>query len=271
LSVSALTCSIRDAALPGGSIDALSEVTLRADAGTLCAVVGPNGAGKTTLLRAIAGVVKPTRGDVTLNGRSLTTMSAAERAKVLALLPQRPVMPSGLTVREGVAWGRFPHVGRLAHAGPTDLAVVDDALARTGANHLADRIVDSLSGGEHQRAAIARALAQTPSVLLVDEPTVHLDLGHQLEIMELLQRLAAEGLIVIAVLHDLNLAARYADELLLLHRGRVLASGPPAAVIEPDRIARAYGAIVSIETGSGSTRPRIVVQGPVAQSAGHGA
>jgi cobalamin transport system ATP-binding protein len=271
LSVTALTCRFHDATQPAGSIDALSDVGLHIDARTLCGIVGPNGAGKTTLLRAVAGVIKPTRGEVAINGRSLHEMPPAVRARVLALLPQRPIVPSGITVREAVAWGRMPYLGRFGRPTLGDLAVVDEALTRAGAGHLSDRSVDSLSGGEYQRAAIARSLAQTPSVLLADEPTVHLDLGHQLEIMELLRNLAAEGLIVLAVLHDLNLAARYADQLIMLHRGRVIAAGRPEEVLEPDRIAHAYGALVSVEKHPEFQRPQITVRGPAAQTAAHGA
>jgi iron complex transport system ATP-binding protein len=271
LIVSGLTCTFRDGTRPAGGIEALSDVGFQAQAGTLCGVVGPNGAGKTTLLRAIAGLITPARGEITINGRAVLAMTPTERARLLALLPQRPIVPNGITVREAVAWGRTPHLGRLRGSGTRDLEAVDQALDRAGARHLADRSIEGLSGGEYQRAAIARALAQTPSVLLADEPTVHLDLGHQLEIMALLQALARTGLIVIAVLHDLNLAAQYADELIMLHQGRVLASGRAEAVLRPDRIARAYGAKVSIELHPETRRLQIMVGGPAPRTVGHGA
>jgi iron complex transport system ATP-binding protein len=251
--------------MPAHGVLALFDVSLDAEAGTLHGIVGPNGAGKTTLLRALAGVIRPERGEVAVNGRRLLDMPPAERARLVAVLPQRPVTPSGLTVREAVAWGRAPHAGRLAGPSLSDLRAVDTALERAGAGHLADRAVDALSGGEHQRVAIARALAQTPAVLLADEPTVHLDLGHQLEIMDLLRALTREGMIVISVLHDLNLAAAYADETLMLHRGRVLAAGAPEGVLSPDRIAQAYGARVSITPHPESGRPHVIVHGAARQ------
>jgi iron complex transport system ATP-binding protein len=271
IAATGLTCRLRDTTLPAGAVDALADVGLRVEAGTLCVIVGPNGAGKTTLLRAMAGLITPTRGEVTVNGRRLAGMPPAERARTIALLPQRPIAPTGITVREAVAWGRAPHVGRFARPNSADLRAVDEALARAGAGHLADRSVDALSGGEHQRAAIARALAQTPSVLLADEPTVHLDLGHQWEIMDLLRDLAREGLVVIAVLHDLNLAAAYADKMIMLHQGRLLAAGLPATVLSPDRIARAYGALVAVDVHPASGRPWIVARRPTDAAVRHGA
>jgi iron complex transport system ATP-binding protein len=255
IEITDLTCRL-------GGVVALDGVTLTVNPAEVCGLIGPNGAGKTTLLRAIGGALAPGQGRVTVEGRAPDAISPAELARLVAVLPQRPVSPRGVTVREAVAWGRAPHLGRLARLGAHDLRVVDAVLARVSLTGLADRVLHDLSGGEHHRALIARALAQEPKILLLDEPTVHLDLGHQLEVMTLLRALADEGLTVVAALHDLNLAAMYCDRLALLHRGRLLASGTASEVLRPDLIAGAYGATVRVDVRPHNGRPYVVLDRP---------
>jgi iron complex transport system ATP-binding protein len=219
----------------------LDGITLALSREMLVGLVGPNGAGKTTLLRLMAGALRPTAGSVLVEGRPSREVPAAAMARLIAVLPQHPVLPAGVSVREAVSWGRLPHLGRLGRAGPEDLRVVDDALARTAVVDLADRDVGTLSGGERQRVLIARALAQTPQALLLDEPTAHLDMSHQVDVMLVLGSLAHSGLAVVVALHDLSLAAAYCDRVAVLAEGRLLGFGPPAQVITDDLVTTAYG------------------------------
>jgi len=234
ITVNGLTCEF-------GGIRALNGITFSIGHAVLHGLVGPNGSGKTTLLRAIAGVVPPSTGQVLVEGRPPHQTPAPILARRMAVLPQHPVAPLGVTVREAVSWGRIPHLGRLAAAGPDDLRAIDRALDATGIQDLAGRSVQTLSGGERQRALIARALAQEPRILLLDEPTVHLDVAHQIEVMQVLRRLADGGLTIVVALHHLELAAVYCDRLTLLARGRLLASGVPAEVLTENLVREAYG------------------------------
>lgn len=252
--VAGVTCRL-------GEITALSGVSLAIPAGEIFGVAGPNGAGKSTLLRAIAGAVGPVAGSVVVDGRDPRATPAPELARLMAVLPQRAGAPAGVAVREAVGWGRNPHMGRLARPGPHDLRAIDEAMEQTGTSALSDRPVDALSGGELRRVLIARALAQSPRVLLLDEPTVHLDIGHQVEIMDLLRRLAGRGLAVVAALHDLNLAAAYCDRMALLAGGRLLAVGTAAEVVRPDLISQAYGRTVVVRHNPATGRPYLSVAG----------
>jgi iron complex transport system ATP-binding protein len=251
-----------------GGITALSEVSLTVPPGTVFAVVGPNGAGKTTLLRAIAGALGPQAGVVLVDGADPRTLPVRVLARTMAVLPQQPTAPRGVTAREAVAWGRIPHLGRLARPDRADLEAVDAAMAQTGTRALAARPLEALSGGERQRVLIARALAQRPRLLLLDEPTAHLDMSAQVEVAGLLRALAAGGLTVVAALHDLNLAAAYADGLALLAGGRVLAVGSPADVIRPETVREAYGAAVGVRTHPITGRPFVVAAWPRARRVG---
>ena len=234
ITLEGLTCQL-------GAIRALDGITLSIGAATLHGLVGPNGSGKTTLLRAIAGVVPPAAGRVLVEGLPPHLAAAPVLARRMAVLPQHPVAPLGVTVREAVSWGRIPHLGRLAAPGPDDLRAIDRALEATGVQHLEGRSVETLSGGERQRALIARALAQEPRILLLDEPTAHLDVAHQVEVMAVLRRLAHDGLTVVVALHDLRLAADYCDLVTLLARGRLLASGAATDVLTASLVREAYG------------------------------
>lgn len=210
---------------------AVRGVSLSISPGTLLAVVGPNGAGKTTLMRLLSGSLPPQEGAVTLDDRPLSGLADRERALAIAVVPQSESSPFPVTVREMVGMGRYAHLGPWERSGTRDRAVVDHAMARCAVAEFADRQLSELSGGELQRARIARALAQEAPVLLLDEPTAGLDLRYRMELFHLLRQLRAAGLGVLVITHDLNLAARFADRLLLLDRGRALARGTPGEVL----------------------------------------
>jgi iron complex transport system ATP-binding protein len=224
-----------------GERAALQGVTFTARAGELVALVGPNGAGKSTLLRLAAGLLAPSAGSVTVGGLAAHAAPRRALARVCALVPQEPRAPWPFTVREAVMMGRAPHQGLLAFPGPFDHGAVDGALRACDLLDLADRRLDALSGGERRRVFFARALAQEPRVLLLDEPTAFLDLAHQVAAMDMARVAARAGLCVVAVLHDLNLAAAACDRLVALRDGRVVAEGIPAEVLTEERVADVWG------------------------------
>jgi ABC-type cobalamin/Fe3+-siderophores transport system ATPase subunit len=233
---------LRDVAFGYGDRSVLEGVSLELRAGRVVGLLGPNGAGKSTLVRLAAGLLRPARGSVRLDGRDLASWRRREVASRLALLPQDGVMPPAFTGREIALMGRTPHLGWLSPEGPADREAVERALRLADASAFADRRVGELSGGERQRLLLARALAQEPSVLLLDEPTVHLDLGHQLAMLELVVELArGRDLAVLAVYHDLNLAAQSCDELLVLYGGRIATRGAPDEVLRSELVAAVYG------------------------------
>jgi len=210
--------------------------------GTITTVIGPNGCGKSTLLRALSRLLAPSRGQVLLDGRRIDRMPTKEVATVLGLLPQAPTAPEGLTVGDLVARGRHPHQAWYRQWSGDDEEAVAEALAWTGIADLAERPVDELSGGQRQRAWISMALAQGTELLLLDEPTTFLDLAHQVEVLELVTRLNTErGRTVVMVLHDLNLAARYADRLVAMKDGVIRAQGTPAEVITEPLLREVFG------------------------------
>lgn len=224
----------------------LHGVDLHVPSGQWLAVVGPNGAGKSTLLRYLTGAV-PGTGSVELDGRPVGSLRRRDRARLLALVPQAPVIPVGVTVTDYVLLGRTPHIRLLGMETADDLAAVHDALARLELLPFADREVATLSGGERQRVLIARALAQAAPVVLLDEPTTALDVGHQQQVLEVVDELRrAHDLTVLTTLHDLTLAGQYADRLLLLDEGRVVVEGTAAEVLTEDNLAAYYGARVRI-------------------------
>jgi iron complex transport system ATP-binding protein len=209
--------------------------------GSFTAIVGPNGCGKSTLLRALGRLMRPTSGQVLLDGQAIARTPTREVAKVLGLLPQAPVAPEGLTVGDLVARGRHPHQSWLRQWSRDDEAVVAEALSWTDMSELADRPVDELSGGQRQRAWISMALAQGTDLLLLDEPTTYLDLSHQIDVLELVGRLHAErGRTVVVVLHDLNLAARYAQRLVAMKDGVLVSSGRPEEVLTEQLLADVF-------------------------------
>ena len=230
---------------------ALEGVSLDVAAGEWVALVGPNGAGKTSLLRALAGTV-PASGSIAVGGRARSDMSRRRWARLVAAVPQHPILPPAMTAAEYVLLGRTPHLGYLATEGRADVAAALSALDRLDAGDLGARALGSLSGGERQRVVLARALAQAPEVLLLDEPTAALDIGHQQQVLDLVEGLRRErGIAVVAALHDLTMAAQYADRLVLLDGGRVVAEGPPASVLTAEALARFSGARVSLLSGPG--------------------
>jgi iron complex transport system ATP-binding protein len=227
--------------------DVLHGVDLAARQGRLTCILGPNGSGKTTLLRCLLGWYAPTDGQIALNGRQLSDHRPKDRARQLAYVPQVPTSAFGFTVRELILMGRLAHAGPLGLAGEDDRKVADLAMEMTGTVELGGRGLEELSGGEAQCAMIARALAQQPSVMLLDEPTSHLDIANQLRIYRMMQRLAHDWqMAVVCVSHDVNLAGRFADELILLKGGQVIADGPGDRVIRPDVLETVYGVSVTL-------------------------
>lgn len=205
-------------------------------------LVGPNGCGKSTLLKGLARLLKPHSGAVYLDGVAITMLSTKEVAKQLGLLPQSPVAPEGLTVRELVAQGRYPHQSWFQQWSQEDEQVTEQALTMTGMTELSDRPLDSLSGGQRQRAWIAMTLAQHTDILLLDEPTTFLDLAHQMEILDLLYDLnRIQRCTIVMVLHDLNQACRYADQLIVMQQGYIYAQGAPAAVMTETMVQDVFG------------------------------
>lgn len=225
---------------PGAAAEALADADLTLAAGELVAVVGPNGGGKTTLIRALLNLAPLARGSVTLDGRPIQDWRRGELARNAALVPQREDTPFSWRVSELVGFGRYARRGPLEAMGADDTAAVERALTRCDVAEFRERRIETLSGGEWQRVRIARALAQEPRLLVLDEPTASLDLGHEMELFELVRRLVADGLAALVVTHDLNLAARYADRMLLLDGGRIAASGPPEAVMQAELLSRVF-------------------------------
>ncbi|MBW4636647.1 MAG: ABC transporter ATP-binding protein [Gloeocapsa sp. UFS-A4-WI-NPMV-4B04] len=219
----------------------ISELNLAIPAGQITVLVGANGCGKSTLLRGLARLLKPHSGTVYLDGKSIFKLSTKEVAKHLGILPQGPVAPEGLTVRELVAQGRYPHQGWLQQWSPEDERLTNQALITTDMIDLANRPLENLSGGQRQRAWIAMALAQDTQILLLDEPTTFLDLAHQIEVLDLLYDLnQSQGRTIIMVLHDLNQACRYADYLVAIAAGRIVASGKPDEVMTEEMIRQLF-------------------------------
>ena len=231
-----------------GGRQVVREVTAEIETGDWVALIGPNGAGKTSLLRAVAGLLA-CGGSVSLEGVPLAALGRRERAQRLALVPQEPRTPPWLTVAEYVLMGRTPYLRPLASEGEADRDAAARALTRLDLDELAERALGTLSGGERQRVVVARALAQEASIVLLDEPTASLDIGHQQQALDLLDALrATEGLTLVAAMHDLTLAAQYADRVLLLDQGRVVADGAPADVLTEEALAEHYGARVRVVT-----------------------
>jgi iron complex transport system ATP-binding protein len=247
-----------------GAAEVLRGVDLTVAAGEWVTVIGPNGAGKSTLLRAVGGRLRPAAGEVALSGTPIARLARRARARTVATVAQNPVVPPGIAVFDYVLLGRTPYVPPLGRESAADLAAVADVLARLDLVAFADRELETLSGGERQRVFLARALAQGAPLLLLDEPTSALDIGHQQEVLELVDQLRRDGdLTVLATMHDLSVAGGYADRLVLLAQGEVVAAGPPRAVLTEELLATHYRARVRVvDDGRG---PIVVpVRGPSA-------
>lgn len=230
-----------------GSTPVLRDVDLTVRQGEVVALIGPNGAGKSTVLRVASGVLHPSRGRVWLEGDELRTLTSRAVARRVAVVPQTSVNPAGMSVRELVGLGRTPHLALLLGPRAHDRAAVHEALSVTATLEFADRFVDELSGGEHQRVLLARALAQEPRLLLLDEPTANLDLFHQVAMLEVVRRLAGEtGLSVLAAVHDLQLAALYCDRVVLLAEGAVVSDGTPETVLTEPLLLHTFGQPVAL-------------------------
>ena len=252
-----------------GGREVLRGLTFTLREGERLAVVGPNGAGKTTLLRILAGTLSPSFGRVTLEGRELLALPPKDRARKIAVLPAETATPFAFTVREFVSIGRTPHLGWFGGEREEDDRAVARALEATGTAGLREREVTTLSSGERQRVFLAQALAQAPSLLLLDEPTAHLDLAHEIEIFDRLVGENRDGLTWIAVLHDLNLASEYAERILLLREGRILGDGPPEEVLREETLRAVFGEGLLVDRNPSTGAPNVRIaprRRPVAQA-----
>ncbi|QDU61892.1 putative siderophore transport system ATP-binding protein YusV [Planctomycetes bacterium Pan216] len=246
----------------------VDSVGLSVDSGQWLAIVGPNGAGKTTLLRLLLGLVPSTAGQVLVGGDPLPRLSRQEVAKRIAFVPQDGQVAFGFSVREVVAAGRTPYLGRLKPPGPTDQEAIVQAMREADVTEFADRVITTLSGGERQRVFLARAFAQETPILALDEPTAHLDLYHEQAFLDQVAWRREQGLTVLSVLHDLNLAAAYADRVLLLNGGRVVAEGTPTDVLTEARIASVFRVNVDIRPDERSGRPTVTPRRRVGAAVG---
>lgn len=224
----------------------LHNISLQFRLGAFTGILGPNGAGKSTIVKILSRWFKPQSGTVHIMGKSLPQLTQRQLAKILAVVEQDALLNSDITVRELVALGRLPHQSFLDEENVEDIKAIDSAMEKTGVTAFASRSLSTLSGGEKQRARIAAALAQQTEILILDEPTSHLDIKHQLELLRLLKALADEGLTIITVLHDINLAALFCDDIVLLSSGNVVTTGAPQDVLTSEQIEAVYGCKVTV-------------------------
>ncbi|MBT2210040.1 MULTISPECIES: ABC transporter ATP-binding protein [Actinomadura] len=256
-----MTVAVRGLDVALGGRPVLRKVSLDVPAGSWTAIIGPNGAGKSTLLRAVLGLL-PSDGEISVAGADLGRLKPRQRAKVVAYAPQNPNLPVGMSVFDYTLLGRSPYIPHLGRESARDRAVAAEVLDRLDLAGLAGRPMNQLSGGERQRVVLARALAQQTSVLLLDEPTTALDIGHQQQVMELVDQLRlSDELTVVTTIHDLTLAGQYADDLVLLSGGRVAAAGPPAEVLTREAIEEHFDARVRVLPGPDG-RPLLSLERP---------
>lgn len=241
----------------------LDGASLAVRPGEFVGLVGPNGAGKSTLIRLALGLLSPWSGSIRLGGEAVAHLSRAEVARRAALVPQETGIDFAFTAREVVEMGRNPWLGRFRPPGPADLEAVRAALAATGTSALADRPVNELSGGERQRVVLARALAQGAPLMILDEPTAHLDIAHQIEIMEIVRDLTRRGRGAVAAIHDLATAARYCDRVAFVSGGRIAVDGPPEEVVTEENLARYFHVRARVRSDEETGRPLVVPVGPV--------
>lgn len=252
--------SLRQVSAGYGDQCVLHDVTLAVGRGQFVGLIGPNGCAKTTLLRVAGGILRPLSGRVEIKGEDIGQQPRRHLARTMACLLQEFAPDLPFTVREIVAMGRWPHLGRLGWETPRDHDVVRRTMELADVSRLSDRPVNEISGGERQRTFIAMCLAQQPEILLLDEPTNHLDIAHQLSLLDLIRDLnRRQDLTVLAVFHDLNLASEYCDRLVLLDSGRIDIEGTPGEVLDSERIARVFATNILVETNPASSRPHVVV------------
>ncbi|MCX5715892.1 MAG: heme ABC transporter ATP-binding protein [Candidatus Omnitrophica bacterium] len=238
--------------------EVIKGVDFSVNRGEFIGIIGPNGAGKSTLIRALSRVLEPSQGSVSLNGKDLHKMRLSEAALITAVVPQDTLIVFEFLVRDIVSLGRIPHIRKLGKETQEDLDIVEDCLGLTKTKELADRFINELSAGERQRAIIAKALAQEPQLLMLDEPTSHLDISHQTEIFDLIKSLSRDkGLTVIAVLHDLNLASEYCDRLILMSEGKIFRQGRPEQVLDYKTIEAVYKTVVVVGKNPVSGKPSV--------------
>lgn len=256
----AVTLKIIDLACSYGATRVLDGLTFSFARGSFTGIIGPNGSGKSTLLRSLSRVLKPAGGVVLLDDRDLYALHAREVAKKMAVVPQETAVNFSFTVEEIIMMGRSPHLGRFQGESEKDFALVNRVMELTNTRHLARRPITAISGGERQRVIVAKALAQEPEIILLDEPTSHLDINHQVEILNLLKRLnREEHATVVVVFHDLNLAGQYCDSLLLMQKGRIYMTGKPEKVLTADHIKEVYGTSVIIRKHPVTGRPAVML------------
>ena len=262
---------VDDISITLGGRQVVSNVSLTAARGELVGLIGPNGAGKTTLLRAIRGGVTPTTGEITVTDRAVGSLSARETGRRVATVPQETELSFGFSVEQAVAMGRHAHIGRFGTPDKADRAAIAEALDRTDLASLADRPVTDLSGGERQRVLLARALAQATPLLLLDEPTASLDINHAIKTLETVRSVVDDATAAVAAIHDLDLAARYCDRLVLLADGEVVAAGEPATVLTSETLAAAFDATAVVSQDSVTDTPRVTALPDESTLSGDGA
>ena len=250
---------VKDVSVGYGERTVLDTLNVDIKRGAVTSIVGPNGCGKSTLLRTMSRLLNPTKGEIVLDGKSIHDIPTRKLATQLGLLPQTPIAPDGIVVADLVGRGRTPHQGILGRWSQQDYDIVAEALETTGISDLAERSIDELSGGQRQRVWIAMALAQRTETLLLDEPTTYLDVKHQLDVLDLLTELNRDrGTTIVMVLHDLNLAARYSDELVAVSGGKVFAHGHPREVITKENVKSVFGIDSVIITDPVSDQPAVM-------------
>lgn len=250
---------VKDVSVGYGERTVLDTLNVDIKRGAITSIVGPNGCGKSTLLRTMSRLLNPTKGEIVLDGKSIHDIPTRKLATQLGLLPQTPIAPDGIVVADLVGRGRTPHQGILGRWSQQDYDIVAEALETTGISDLAERSIDELSGGQRQRVWIAMALAQRTDTLLLDEPTTYLDVKHQLDVLDLLTELNRDrGTTIVMVLHDLNLAARYSDELVAVSGGKVFAHGHPREVITKENVKSVFGIDSVIITDPVSDQPAVM-------------
>ncbi|MDP2920774.1 MAG: ABC transporter ATP-binding protein [Candidatus Omnitrophota bacterium] len=240
------------------NIEILKGVSFDIEKGSFAGIIGPNGSGKTTLLRSATKTIPLFKGGIFLEGKNLADIPLREFAAVAAVVPQDTAFMFPFRVMDVVLMGRIPYISRFGFESRADINIALEALELADAVHLKDRFIDELSGGERQRVIIAKALAQKPRILFLDEPTTHLDISHQVQIFELLRKMNKDsGLTIVAILHDLNLASDYCDKLILMDKGAIKRKGSPAEVIDYKTIEEVYGAVVIVKDNPLTSRPHV--------------